>query len=110
MNKHWRIFTRIHQEKPEIYKEFKKASFELINAGVPRYSAYGIMHVVRFLTIQTMLPGEDFKINNNVIPFYARLFVREYPQHKNFFKLHVLPTQKFKPEWLDKFAKGAYVT
>ena len=108
MNQHWETFKRVHQEKPKIYEEFKKASFQLINVGVSKYSAYGIMHVVRFLTIQTMKPEEVFKINNNLIPFYARLFVREYPQHKDFFKLHELPTQEFLPDWLDEFVQGSH--
>jgi len=101
LNSHWKTFKDIHKEKPEIYEVFKEKTNELIGRGVKRYSAYGIMHVVRFLSSVSMKPQTSFKISNNVIPFYARLYIRDYPQNKDFFKLHQLPTQEFDEKWIE---------
>ena len=102
MSKNWELFKKVHEKKPQIYEEFKKATFKLIKAGVPRYSADGIMHVVRFLTVQTMHPDSNFKISNNTITFYARLFVRDFPQHKDFFRYRVLKSDQFNESWFNE--------
>lgn len=42
------------------------------------------MEVVRWdIHIQTV--SHDFKINNNHVPFYARMFMQAYPEHAGFF-------------------------
>jgi len=86
----WERFKRIHREKPAIYKEFCRVTKVLRDRGYPRYSAYGVMHIVRFHSYKPgvdMRPDEEFKISNNMTPFYARLYIRDHPDHVGFFKI-----------------------
>ena len=101
----WDKFKRIHTNKPEIYEEFCRITKIMMEREYPRYSAYGIMHIVRFHTWKpgvTMRPEEDYKISNNMIPFYARLFCRDFPDDKTFFVLREKKLQGFQEEWINE--------
>lgn len=70
---------------PEVYELFKAFTFQLIQVGRKHYSADGIGHQIRWHTsIKTT--ERDFKINNNYIAWYSRLFEADYPEHKGFFR------------------------
>jgi hypothetical protein len=100
----WDKFLNMHRAKPEIYAEFYSVAETLIERGYVRYSAYGVMHIVRFRVWKPgvdMRPEEDFKISNNMIPFYARLFLRDYPEHGDFFQIKEKKLQGFQEEWID---------
>lgn len=72
-------------ENPEVYEAFRARTLELIQAGRKRYSGFAIIGVIRFhADIQTN--GTPYKINNNMIPYYARKFAREFPEHRDFFE------------------------
>lgn len=79
-----------HLHHPEVWAEFKRVAFVLINRGHKHYSADGVMHVVRFATSAGVAgadgKGEPFKINNNFVALYARRFVRLHPEHADFFQ------------------------
>jgi len=109
----WERFKSIHKERPKIYEVFQKVTFELMKRGYDRYSAYGIMHIVRFKIWQPgvdMRPDEDYKISNNMTPFYARLFLRDFPEHqdnpdegiKGFFQTKVKRLEGFREEWIEE--------
>lgn len=85
MNKRLEAFLKFHSKNPEVYEEFKQRTDQMYNIK-PVYSAYGIMHAVRF-HFDLHTNSDDFKINNNHIPFYVRLILIEYPKLKGFFKL-----------------------
>ena len=75
-----------HNENPHIYELFVKYTFEAIQAGHEHYGAKGIIERIRWHTsVETS--GDIFKINNNHAPFYARLFMVDYPKHDGFFRL-----------------------
>ena len=79
-----KTFTEYHEQNPQIYEAFKKFAFDLINKGRKHYGARGIIELIRF---HSVIAGNDgFKINNNYGAHYARLFMRDFPQHDNFFK------------------------
>ena len=101
----WEKFKRIHTDKPEIYSSFCDFTRTLIDRGYPRYSAYGVMHIVRFHTYKPgvdMRPEEEHKISNNMTPFYARLFVRDNPDDCEFFSLRRKKMQGFQEEWINE--------
>lgn len=78
-------FLRFHQQNPHVYRIFEQRAKEMIAAGRSHYSARAIMEVVRWdIHIQTT--GEDFKIDNNHVPFYARMFLKSNPEHSDFFR------------------------
>ena len=77
-------FERYHKENPEIWEEFKEATFALIKVGRKHFSADAILHSIRF---NTVLRGSDErKIDNNYSSMYSRLFTANFPEHKDFFE------------------------
>ena len=100
----WQKFKVIHKERPAIYVEFCRVSEELISRGHKQYSAYGVMHIVRFCIWKegvSMKPSEEYKVSDHMTPFYARLFLRDFPGHEDFFVTKPIRLQGFKEEWIE---------
>ena len=82
-----------HKENPEIWKKFEEYTLEAIEAGRKNYSHWAIVQRIRWNTeIETK--GGEFKISNDYICFYARLFNARYPEHNGFFRLKPLKEEK----------------
>jgi len=84
--------TEYHRNHPEVWELFVRFSFEMINRGFQHYSVSGIFERIRW----EMDCGGDgiseFKIGNNYKPFYARRFMKIYPEHDGFFRLRYQTT------------------
>ena len=79
-------FTDFHKKNPEVYELFKKFTFDAINRGHTRLSAWMITNRIRWETqIETV--NDDYKISNDYIALYSRKFMKDYPQHNGFFKI-----------------------
>lgn len=83
--KNKRKFQEFHKDNPHVYTLFKKFAFQVINRGFDHFGTNCIIERIRWETaIKTS--DLDFKINNNHAPYYARLFEKDYPEHKDFFR------------------------
>jgi hypothetical protein len=83
----WQDFKHFHADNPHVWPLFVRFAFEAIKAGRQRFSARTIIHRIRWFTsVETTTADEDFKINNNWSPYYARVFMRIYPEHEGFFE------------------------
>lgn len=82
-----RKFLGYHAQNPDIYVLFKKFSFELLEAGRKHYSAQAIVERIRWHYAIDRSGSDDFKINNNYRPCYARLLILENPIFEGFFEL-----------------------
>lgn len=80
---------RFHREHPKVWELFVQFTFELIDRGFKHYSAqHGVFARIRWETDQADVDGRSmFKLNNNYSPFYARRFMKMYPQHNGFFRV-----------------------
>jgi hypothetical protein len=78
---------RFHNDHPEVWEKFVLFTFDRMKKGYKNYSVYSIMERIRW----EMDGGGDgvfeFKINNNITPFYARWFMGMYPEHSGFFRI-----------------------
>ena len=82
-------FQEFHYDNPEVYTMFKHFAFKAMDSGRRKYSARAIMERLRWeLNIQTK--SEDYKINDHTIPHYARMFLRDFPDHEGFFETRSL--------------------
>jgi len=72
-------FLNFHENHPEVYEEYKKDILDAFNSGRNLYSIYVVRENNRWSTKR--------KISNNHAPYYARLFIEEYPEYKSFFRL-----------------------
>lgn len=92
----WEAWRDYHKANPEIWTWFVRLTFRKINQRFKHYSADAIMHVVRFEVDVHPESSDGFKITNNHIAFYARLFVQEHPLYSKFFRLkHSLADRYF---------------
>lgn len=78
-------FLEHHRAKPEIWREFCKLAFRLINNGREHYGSAAILEVVRYHKAIEHPDGE-FRVNNNTKSFYARMFALKFPEHSDFFE------------------------
>lgn len=74
-----------HKENPEFYELFKKFTFQAIQKGHRKLSAWLIVNRIRWETM-IVTTGNEYKISNDFIALYARLFMHEYPDYKGFFR------------------------
>lgn len=78
-------FWTYHRENPAIYGLFCRFTGEALEAGRDHLGAKMIYERIRWFTsIET--DWAEFKLNNNYHAFYARLWMRDHPQHGEFFR------------------------
>ena len=77
-------FNQYHKDNPQVYELFKRFTFMAIKRGHNRLSAWMIANRIRWET-SIVTTGEDFKISNDYIAFYARLWKAKHPEHKDLF-------------------------
>jgi len=80
-----RQFRKFHEENPEVWNLFRKFTHLLISRGFKNHSADAVVHRIRWhTTVETT--GSEYKIGNNFVTCYARLFHKTYPEHGDFFR------------------------
>lgn len=77
-------FFDFHKANRCVWREFENLALSAIEKGEERWSAKGVAEVVRW-NLKLAKQGE-YRINNNYVAYYARLFALKYPQHKDFFE------------------------
>jgi hypothetical protein len=78
-----------HKQNPHVYELFEKFTLDAISKGHERLSAWLIVNRIRWETaVETR--GDDFKISNDFIAYYARLFMHNHPRYEGFFKTKTL--------------------
>jgi hypothetical protein len=77
-------FDQWHADNPMIWKHFEQFSLQAIAHGKRRISHWLIINRIRW-EIYFETEGGEFKISNDYIAFYARLWKAKHPQHKDLF-------------------------
>ena len=75
-----------HRANPLVWEYFERFSLEAVSKGRKKISHWLIINRIRWEVVMTTT-GADFKICNNHIAFYARLFVKVHPQYRFIFNL-----------------------
>ena len=81
-------FKDYHHNNPQVYQEFSKLTFEMMAKGREKYSAWTIINAIRWN--HDLNHDELFKINNDFIALYARLFIHHNPKFRPFFELRLM--------------------
>ena len=79
--------SRFHHAHPEVFDLFVRFTMDRIHKGFKHYSVNAIFERIRWEC--DSIGGNDqatFKLNNNYRAFYARRFMRMYPEHEGFFR------------------------
>lgn len=113
MSRHTQLLQEVrtfHAKHPEVWDYFVKFTFERINAGFQHYSARGIWHRIRWETaVPTDHGPQDFKLNNNHTPFYARAFMKKYPTYNGFFRIREQISKGGKAVSLSPLGPGNFI-
>ncbi len=83
-------FLEWFPENKHIWRAFVIEAHKVIDAGFKHYSARTIIHVLRHHSAISEAGGE-WKINNNISPYLARLFALCYPAHADLFSFRSTP-------------------
>lgn len=75
-----------HELHPEVWQMFSQFTHEVIRRGFRNYSCNAIFERIRWEKDVGGDGQNQFKLNNNYRAFYARRFMRMYPQHDGFFR------------------------
>ena len=78
-------FEKWDAMNPHFYTMFKKFTFEAINKGHTKLSAWLVSNRIRWETT-IVTKGEPYKISNDFIALYARKFMKDYPEYEGFFR------------------------
>jgi hypothetical protein len=81
----YKQFLQYHEANPQIYQFIRRYALRAIERKHTTLSIEFLTCIIRWET--SIGAGDDeFKINNNFRPFYARMFMREFPAYKDFFR------------------------
>jgi hypothetical protein len=81
-----REFREFHDANPAVYAELRKLALQLRAAGRTRYGIMALLNIVRWQrALKTT--DDEFKLNNNFAPFYARLIAEQEPTLRYFFSM-----------------------
>ena len=92
-------FEDFHKKNPIVYEYFKDFAFQALKKGKNKISFKMIMNVIRWdIYINTEEPDSipemlRFKLSDAYHSRYARLFVTDFPQYKNFVVLRTLRSE-----------------
>ena len=86
-------FREFHYQNPHVYREIVDAALKLKARGRERYGIKSLFEVVRWHRAMETT-DEDFKLNNNHAPYYARMVMDTIPELKDFFQLRVLKCER----------------
>lgn len=93
LDKRKRKWWEWHKKNPQVWDKFEEYTLEAIHSGRKKYSQWAIINRIRWHNeIETK--GGEFKISNDHIGFYARLFHARHPQHQDFFTIKPLKEEK----------------
>ena len=79
-------FWEWHKANPLVWQYFERFALEAVRHGRRKISHWLIINRIRW-EVNIVTTGEDFKISNDHIAFYARLWRARYPQHKDLFTI-----------------------
>jgi hypothetical protein len=79
-------FNQYHRDNPQVYELFKYFTLRAIKRGHNRLSAWMIANRIRWETSIETFSVDEYKISNDYIALYARMFMRDHPEYDGFFK------------------------
>ena len=80
-----RKWLKWHRSNPEFYRLFERYSLQAISRGHLRLSGWLIANRVRWES-SIVTRGNDYKISNDFIALFTRLFMINNPKYLGFFK------------------------
>ncbi len=101
-------FREFHDKYPYVFDWFCDFAHDMLEV-CDHYSAYGIMHMVRYQALARPLGGSNplrhpfrtnnryLSISNDLVPYYSRLAMETDPRLEGFFTIRHLTTEDKRP-------------
>lgn len=100
-----------HKAHPAVWELFVRFTLERIKAGFLHYSVNAIFERIRWESdVATDEGGSTFKLNNNYRAFYARRFMRMYPEWSGFFRTREQPSKQHRSSGMPPLGPDHYPT
>jgi hypothetical protein len=93
-----------HNANPAVWDYFEKFSLDAVRRGTKKISHWLIINRIRW-EVYIVTTGKDFKISNDFIAFYARLWKLRYPQHRELFNTKRMLGEYSIGEYVDERAE-----
>lgn len=98
-----------HSEHPVVWELFVAYTMDRIKKGFQNYSAKAVFERIRWEVDSVGGDGTyEFKLNNNWPSFYARRFMRMYPQYDGFFRIRRQTSQEDYPTGMPALTPDDY--
>lgn len=89
--------SEFHKANPQVWNHFVLFTNQIISKGFANYSVNAIFERIRWEMDAKSTGENQFKINNNYRAFYARRFMKMYPQHSGFFRTREQVSESLDP-------------
>ena len=84
-------FEEFHRLNPQVYKVLESMTAEMVNRGRRKIGIKMLIEVLRWnYYMGTDDPNSEFKVNNNYVPYYARLILECHPEWDGIFELRTM--------------------
>jgi len=83
-------FKSFHRKNPYVYTKLREMAIEWKNAGHTKVGIKMLFEVLRWQHGLKRLDSEEFALNNNYAPHYARLLMAENPGLEGLFELRTI--------------------
>ena len=90
----YREFLIFYRENPKVWDLFVSFCNKALDAGRKKAGGRMIMEVIRW-EMYLVTTGDDYKINNNHVAHYVRLWLARNPDHPDFFETRERPWIRF---------------
>ena len=89
MNKLEQAMESFHRDNPQVYELFKQYTGRARRSGRKHFGVGAVWERLRWETqIETV--NDEFKLNNNHRAYYARKYMRDFPEAQGFFRTRVV--------------------
>lgn len=81
-------------DNPHVYEMMQRFTREAIKHGKRKFAIHSIWERMRWELEFTKSPSThgEFKLNDHLCPYYARLFMHDFPEYGRFFEVRRLNT------------------
>ena len=93
-NKLEEFFRKFHKDNPHVYQSLVNLALQLRRKGRERYGIKSLFEVVRWHRAMETDSEDEFKLNNNHAPYYARMIMKNVPELEDFFYVRVLKNER----------------
>lgn len=83
-------FAEFHADNPHVYRELRRLSFELLDAGNEVISMAMLFEHLRFSHLTSRDRSSEFKLDNSYRAYYARLLMEREARLQGRFRLREL--------------------